>query len=64
MEPSSDIRLRMQARKNGSPPPDRSNSSDKENHVPSGIQKTPSSASGRGRGMLMRERLEKRRQQG
>ena len=41
MEPSSDIRLRMLARKNSRSPPDKQSSSDKENHVPSGVVQGP-----------------------
>ena len=66
-EASSDIRLRLLARKNGNQTPSETiNKEDpnKENQKPQGVLPTETAPRGRGRGIIMRERLERRRQNG
>ena len=63
-EPCSDIRFRLWARKEAKSSSEEGTNSDKENQKPSGLKTDTPNPSGRGRGVLMRERWEQRHNQG
>ena len=56
MEPSYDIRLKLQQRKIARERTISSSSSDKENHIPAGVQLAPPRRLGRGRGFAFQQR--------